>query len=68
MAQVDPKFSAGARLERRSYREYLRREMAAISPYMRNSNNLYYLALSRSLSWVMKRQARYDKKKGGLGK
>jgi hypothetical protein len=56
---ADPKKSAGARLERRAIRDKLRREMRATKPRS---------ALADLLAWVLKRQQRYDGRKGGLGK
>jgi hypothetical protein len=54
----DPKVSAGARLERAAFRAYLRRLLKhQDSP-----------SLQSALAWVLKRQARYDRKAGGLGK
>lgn len=54
---ADPKTSAGARLERKAFRAYLRR-MAA-----RGKGTI-----AEALDWVLARQTRYDKKTGGLGK
>jgi hypothetical protein len=59
MTKADPKFSAGARLERRSMRTYLRRQLRA-TPSL--------TGLQAVLDWVFKRSARYDKASGGLGK
>jgi hypothetical protein len=53
---ADPKVSAGARLERKAFREYLRRLLkrgAAVN-------------LETALGWVLKREARYNPKRGGL--
>lgn len=53
---ADPKSSEGARLERRSIREYLRRAIKSRK------------SLADALAFVMTRQSRYDKKAGGLGR
>lgn len=52
----DPKFSAGARYERKVFRAHLRRAL------LRGGT------LASALAYVLSRQARYDKKPGGLGK
>lgn len=52
---ADPKRSAGARLERRSVRDYLRRALKRKG------------TIEDALAFVMTRQSRYDKKSGGLG-
>ena len=57
---ADPKFSAGARLERRAFRNYLKRKLVGgYNPIIQ---------IGDALDWVKKRQARYDRKAGGLGK
>ena len=48
---ADPKTSAGARLERKAVREYLRRQIA------RGKQG----SLDAVLDWVLKRQERYDR-------
>ena len=59
---ADPKFSAGARLERKAMREYLHRRIKRTAdPYMLDEIQII-------IRWVLKRQARYDRKAGGLGK
>jgi hypothetical protein len=60
---ANPLKSAGARLERKSLRTYLRRKIA--SGQLALVEEETYKAV---LDWVMKRQARYDKRVGGLGK
>lgn len=51
---ADQRFSAGARFERKAFREKLRRNptMTAVD----------------LLAWVLDRQKRYDKRQRGLGK
>lgn len=56
---ADPKTSAGARLERKAFRAYLRRRMGSTTQAGE---------LAAVLAWVLARQARYDKRGGGLGK
>lgn len=57
--QADPKTSAGARTERKAFRQYLTR--------LKRTN--YDLPLvEQILAWVLSRQARYDRRRGGLGK
>lgn len=53
---ADPLKSEGARLERKAVRGYLNRKLKAYG-----SEDLL-----KALSWVLKRQDRYDKKPGGL--
>lgn len=55
---ADPKTSAGARLERKAFRDYLRRQLKATG-----SGDI-----QRALDWVMKRESRYGPKVGGLGR
>lgn len=57
---ADPKTSAGARAERKAIRAYVRRLMAR--------GGVGFSALDTVLQWVLSRQARYDKKSGGLGR
>lgn len=55
---ADPKTSAGARAERKAFRAYLRRlRKQALT-----------VDVNEVLDWVLNRQARYDRKVGGLGK
>ncbi len=54
---ADPKRSAGAREERKSFRGYIRRAI----------NRRPMPTLEDVLAWVLKRQERYDKQSGGLG-
>lgn len=53
----DPKYSEGARYERKAMRQMLRRRLAA---------NPHDVALNELLTWVLNRQKRYDPDKGGL--
>lgn len=65
MAAADPKVSAGAREERRALRSYLRRQILdaeTTGEYQRAST------LKTVLDFVIGRQGRYDRAKGGLGK
>lgn len=55
---ADPKFSAGARMERKAVLAKLRRD-SKVATYV-NVNNL--------IDWVKRRQKRYDKAVGGLGR
>lgn len=57
---TDPKKSEGARLERRAFREYLRRQLQKAPP----PGGI----LLAALDWVLKRQDRYDGRAGGLGR
>ena len=59
---ADPRVSLGARLERKAFRAYLKRQ-AGIAP-----NASAGMTAHRFLLWLLKRQQRYDKKPGGLGK
>jgi len=62
---ADPKTSAGARAERKAFRDYLRRQIVIankVSPLLQVST------LERAVAWVLTRQKRYDTKAGGLGK
>jgi len=52
-------YSAGARYERDALRDYLRRKM-------KRYGGLF--GFSETLSWVLDRKKRYDKKPKGLGK
>ncbi len=57
-----PAYSAGARYERDAVRDYLRRKL-------RNAlNGVEQAILDSALQWILKRQDRYGKQKGGLGK
>lgn len=62
---ADPKVSEGARLERRALRAYLRR---AIAQAPGGELGTEAQALRIVHAWVRTRQARYDKRAGGLGK
>jgi hypothetical protein len=53
---ADPKTSAGARLERKACREYLRRL------FTRTQSD----DVQQALAWVLKREKRYDRRPGGL--
>jgi len=52
-------FSAGARYERAALRNMLRRRMRRVA-------TLYQPAYAEIIDWVLARQKRYDKRKGGL--
>lgn len=56
---ADPKTSAGARVERKAFREYVRRLIAASGPQIDGE---------KVVAWILKRQQRYDGKAGGLGR
>lgn len=58
---TDPKFSAGARLERKAFRDYLRRQLAKSSAAGNPAR-----AWEKAIEWVLARQQRYDKREGGL--
>jgi hypothetical protein len=60
---ADPKASAGARAERKAFRDYLRRQIKSDSVF-----DDPQAALEAVLTWVLKRQERYDKATGGLGR
>lgn len=60
---ADQKYSAGARAERATMRAYLRRQVS-----IHGTNDPAGQVLHAALEWVLKRQARYDKKPGGLGR
>ena len=60
---ADPRTSEGARAERRAFRDYLRRQIS-----IEGTNSELGKGLNASLKWVLMRQARYDKAKGGLGR
>lgn len=62
---ADPKTSAGARLERKVFREYLRRRLRTTT---RVDQLLLRLEVQAILNWVLAREKRYDKRPGGLGK
>lgn len=68
--KADPKVSEGARLERQAFRAYLRRLRAvnakhdAGSAWAQAERNVIAVALN----WVLTRQKRYDRRKGGLGR
>jgi hypothetical protein len=65
MTKPDPLFSAGARLERASFRAYLKNQ---IDKWNRSGNIGRAGTFQTVLKWVQGRQKRYDKKPGGLGK
>jgi hypothetical protein len=67
---ADPKVGDGARLERRAWRERLRRQIRA---YRDSPDGERWMApavdvLQEELAWVLARQKRYDRAKGGLGR
>jgi len=57
------KMSEGARLERKTFRERLRRGIKLYSDSPETQT-----ALKQELEWVLTRSKRYDAKEGGLGK
>ena len=60
-----PELSEGARMERKAMRNFLRREIKKLVngfPRGRVETELLELVLN----WVLDRQKRYDKRKGGL--
>lgn len=59
---ADPKASAGARAERKAFRDYLRRQIKG------NFSSGDKALLNEILNWVLKRQQRYDTQTGGLGR
>lgn len=61
---TDPLKSAGARLERKSMRAFLRR--LSTSTIKGNGTAEEIRMCEFILDWVIKRQERYDKKPGGL--
>ena len=56
--KADPLVSEGARMERKAIRSYLRRLLKV--------NEM--IDVQFVLDWVLKREKRYDKRAGGLGK
>jgi hypothetical protein len=56
--KADPLVSEGARVERKAIRSYLRRQLKLGS----------LCSVEDILDWVLKREKRYDKRAGGLGK
>mgnify|MGYP007082007439 FL=1 len=60
---TDPKMSEGARLERKSFRERLRRGIKLYA----DSKEIQDV-LKQELEWVLTRSKRYDVARGGLGK
>jgi hypothetical protein len=63
MPKANPLLSAGARLERSSFRIYLKNKITNGSDVLRERETLEAV-----LRWVRGRQKRYDKRPGGLGK
>jgi hypothetical protein len=61
--KAEPKFSEGARMERKAFRDKLRRELNHYSDLGEKGQILGVL-----LQWILARQKRYDKVEGGLGK
>lgn len=59
-----PEFSAGARCERKAFREYLRRRIKPKDSQRGTPEDIS--TLESVLMWVKGRQSRYDKKEGGL--
>lgn len=64
--KTDPKYSAGARTERASFRNYLRRKLRHTTAVADATSGARLL--SEVLNWVLNRQSRYDKRPKGLGK
>ncbi len=58
-AKASPAKSAGARLERKAMRTYLRRLIKRWGGSV---------VAEEALAWVLQRQKRYDKRPGGLGR
>lgn len=56
-----PAHSEGARLERRAFRNMLRRRLSSALKTASGTD-----AYQDTLDWVLARQKRYDKKAGGL--
>jgi len=56
--------SEGARYERKAVREYLRRQIKKSAAHSVGWPD----ALNEALQWILKRQERYEKKAGGLGR
>jgi hypothetical protein len=63
--KANPFKSAGARAERAAMRGYLRRRIRKISEI---EQPMGLMRLEEVLAWVLTRQSRYDKRKGGLGR
>lgn len=63
----DPKKSEGARLERRAFRDYIRRRLKK-SNAVADGGVSSARELSAALEFVLERQDRYDPKPGGLGR
>jgi len=66
MAKANPLFSAGARLEREAFCDYLKRKLKG--PDVQLAGVRESAVLGKVLKWVKGRQGRYDKRPGGLGK
>jgi len=62
MSSPDPSYSAGARYERKALRTHLEKKLKACDGRDVPQREVYEL----ELKWVRTRQARYDKKPGGL--
>ena len=64
-SQANPKVSAGARAERKAVLAYVRRSKNRAD----KDGSLVSASVWRYIEqWVMTRQRRYDKARGGLGK
>lgn len=59
---ADPRFSAGARLERKAILAHVRRVLKRIPPGVTCDLSDF----AQLESWLLKRQVRYSKRKGGL--
>lgn len=66
VSKADPKFSAGARAERKAIREYLRRLVRRVDGYT-PSEQAAGAAVQQAIDFVVTRQRRYDELPGGLG-
>lgn len=66
--KASPAMSEGARLERKAFREYLRRLMRVELAQDYPEKFIVGEVLEEAIDWVLQRQKRYDKKPGGLGR
>lgn len=67
VTKADPKFSAGARAERKAIRTYLRRLLQRVNGYTPPAQQAAG-AVQQAIDFVVTRQGRYDAAPGGLGK
>ena len=63
-AAKDPKYSAGARYERKAIRMFLRRRLGPVDA--QGTGTPESRTLQFVLDWVLARQKRYDETSGGL--